>query len=106
MDFDKMSPRELRDLPNRPDRAISRCEDRRRREAIRTVENTARANTARARGLDMPDLFKATPRKGGKVAPKYARPESPSLTWPGRGRKPRWVQDSLNAGKSLEDLPI
>lgn len=101
MDFDKMSLKELRDLRTKLDRAISSYEDRRRREAIHAAEEAARAH-----GFNLSELTGAAPRKGGTVAPKYAHPENPSLTWTGRGRKPRWVQENLDAGKSLEDLLI
>ena len=45
-------------------------------------------------------------RATGKVAPKYRNPDDPSETWTGRGRKPKWVQAALDAGKSLESLTI
>lgn len=101
MDIDKMSLKELRDMRTKLDRAISGYEDRRRREAIQAAEEAARAH-----GFNLSELTGATPRKGGTVAPKYAHPENPTLTWTGRGRKPRWVQENLDAGKSLEDLLI
>ena len=40
------------------------------------------------------------------VAPKYANPSNASETWTGRGRKPLWVQNALNQGRSLESLLI
>ena len=40
------------------------------------------------------------------VAPKYAHPDDRSLTWTGRGRRPLWVEEQLNNGKTLEDLTI
>jgi DNA-binding protein H-NS len=40
------------------------------------------------------------------VAPKYRNPGSPSETWSGRGRKPKWVEEQLAAGKSLDALLI
>lgn len=40
------------------------------------------------------------------VQPKYRNPENPESTWTGRGRRPVWVEQSLNAGKTLEDLLI
>ncbi len=43
---------------------------------------------------------------GAKVAPRYRNPSNPDQTWTGRGRKPLWVVDALNSGKSLDDLAI
>ncbi|OBY24613.1 H-NS histone family protein [Leisingera sp. JC1] len=46
-------------------------------------------------------------RKSGTKAPaKYANPHDPAQTWSGRGRKPSWVHEALQAGKSIEDLEI
>lgn len=40
------------------------------------------------------------------VAPKYRHPEDASMTWTGRGRRPRWVDDCLDSGHSMDDLVI
>ena len=40
------------------------------------------------------------------VAPRYRHPQDASQTWTGRGKKPRWVVDALEQGKTLEDLMI
>lgn len=100
IELDSMSLRELRDLRNKLDRAISTFEDRRKREAL-----TAAENAVREFGFNLADLT-AGKLARGKVAPKYANPADPSLTWTGRGRKPRWVQEHLDAGKKLEALEI
>ena len=100
IELDNMSLRELRDLRNKLDRAISTFEDRRKREALAAAEHAAKEY-----GFNLADLTNGKPARA-KVAPKYANPADPSLTWTGRGRKPRWVQEYLDAGKKLEDLEI
>ncbi len=40
------------------------------------------------------------------VKPKYRHPEDASMTWTGRGRRPRWVDECINAGTSLDDMTI
>ena len=100
VDLDSMSLRELRDLRNKLDRAISTFEDRRRREALAAAETAAREF-----GFNLADLTTAKPARS-KVAAKYANPADPEMTWTGRGRKPRWVQEALDAGKTLESLEI
>ena len=100
IDLDNMSLRELRDLRNKLDRAISTFEDRRKREALAAAENAAREF-----GYNHADLTVAKATRG-KVAPIYANPADPEQTWTGRGRKPRWVQEALDAGKKLESLEI
>jgi DNA-binding protein H-NS len=41
-----------------------------------------------------------------KVNPKFQNPQRPSETWAGRGKKPHWVSELLNAGGSIDDLRI
>ncbi|WP_112312273.1 H-NS histone family protein [Pseudogemmobacter bohemicus] len=70
---------------------------------------------AREAGLTVRDLFgfgggdapkvKAT-RAKGDIAPKYAHPENPSITWSGRGRQPVWFKEWVDGGKSGDDLLI
>ncbi|MCV2445965.1 MULTISPECIES: H-NS family nucleoid-associated regulatory protein [Paracoccus] len=100
VDLDAMSLKELRELRNKLDRAISTFEDRRKREALAAVESAAREF-----GFNLAELTAARPARS-KVAAKYANPQDPSATWTGRGRKPRWVQEALDSGKKLEDLEI
>lgn len=62
-------------------------------------------------GLTIADLGgkagggKASATKGSKVAPKY-RNQATGETWTGRGRQPKWVEQALASGKTLEDLAI
>lgn len=103
-DLDNLTLKELQDLRNKVDRAITGFEERKRREAIVAVEAAAREH-----GFSLNDLTggaKLPGRRGGKVAPKYANPQNVEQTWTGRGRRPAWVQDALASGKSLDDLAI
>ncbi|SNT74944.1 H-NS family nucleoid-associated regulatory protein [Paracoccus seriniphilus] len=101
IDFDKLSLKEMQELRAKLDRAINSYEDRKRREALAAVEEAARAH-----GFNLAELTGAKPPRTGTVAPKYANPDDPTMTWTGRGRKPRWVQENLENGKTLEDLLI
>jgi DNA-binding protein H-NS len=40
------------------------------------------------------------------VSAKYRNPDNPVETWAGRGRKPKWVEDRIAQGASLDDLLI
>ncbi|WP_255471037.1 H-NS family nucleoid-associated regulatory protein [Paracoccus sp. M683] len=91
----------MRDLQGKLDRAINSYEDRKRREAIAAVETMAREH-----GFSLNELTGGKTRRAGTVPPKYSNPADPTMTWTGRGRKPRWVQESLERGKSLDDLLI
>lgn len=104
MNLDDLSLKELRDLKAKVERAMASFEDRKRKEALAAAEDAVRklgyTSLAELTGTTK------TRRSPGKVAPKYAHPENPDMTWTGRGRKPRWVQDHLDAGKALDDLAI
>jgi DNA-binding protein H-NS len=48
-------------------------------------------------------------KRGGLVegfGPKYVNPDNPAQTWSGRGRRPAWLDDALEAGHDLESLII
>jgi len=38
--------------------------------------------------------------------PKYRHPSSPQTTWTGTGRKPTWVREWIESGRSLEEIAI
>lgn len=101
IELDKLSLKELRELQAKVERAASSYEDRKRREALSAVESTAREY-----GFTLADLVGSKPKRAGTIAPKYANPEDPTMTWTGRGRKPRWVAEHLEKGKPLDDLVI
>lgn len=107
IDVNSMSLDDLRNLRTQIDRAISSYETRRRKEALAALERTARDM-----GFNLADLTGAQQARGRRAAAggespaKYAHPEDPSQTWSGRGRRPRWVTEQLESGKSLEDLRV
>lgn len=43
---------------------------------------------------------------GVKVPAKYRHPENSDLAWTGRGRKPKWVEDWLGTGGTMEQIQI
>lgn len=101
-ELDKLSLKELRDLRAKVDKAIASFDERRRREVVEKLEELAREH-----GFALNELADSlTSRKRPQVAAKYANPADSSQTWTGRGRKPRWVTEAMDAGKSLEDLAI
>lgn len=40
------------------------------------------------------------------VFPKYRNPASPSETWSGRGKQPRWLVAAIKSGRKIEDFRI
>ena len=62
---------------------------------------------ARELGYSLAELVDSDAKpKRAPVAPKYRHPENPTLTWSGRGRKPKWFVEALEAGKTTEHMAI
>jgi DNA-binding protein H-NS len=64
----------------------------------------------RAEGFTFDDVFGGrapkSKRSGASVATKYRDPENAELTWSGRGKRPRWFNEALKAGKKESDLLV
>jgi DNA-binding protein H-NS len=102
VDLNNMGLKDLKDLQSRLTKAIATFEDRRRKEALAEIEELART-----KGFSLSELTGSSmPKKRTPAAMKYANPANRSDTWSGRGRRPRWVEAALKAGKSLDDLAI
>ena len=83
-------------------KAISTFEDRQKAEARAKVEALARDL-----GYSLAELVGTeTKTARAPVAAKYRHPENAALTWSGRGRKPLWFVDALEAGKTPGELAI
>lgn len=83
-------------------------------DAAHTVAGPAGACLARAPGSDanvgtelQRQAAAAAERRalGGKVAAMYRDPAT-GQTWSGRGLRPRWLVEAIEAGKTLEDFAI
>ncbi|WP_343080459.1 H-NS histone family protein [Ostreiculturibacter nitratireducens] len=103
IDLDGMSLKELKELSAKVQKAIVSFEERKKKEALAQIEEKARQL-----GFTLSELTGDVKprRKRAAVAPKYANPKDPSNTWTGRGRRPRWVEEALQSGKTLDDLKI
>ncbi|GAB4286101.1 MAG: H-NS histone family protein [Roseovarius sp.] len=108
IDLSDLSLAELEKLQQAVAVAISERRRQARKEARAELERKAREM-----GFTIEEIFDvANDRKSGKTgktgrsAPRYADPADPSRTWTGRGRRPKWVEEHLAQGKSLEDLAI
>ena len=45
-------------------------------------------------------------RKYPRVFPKFRNPQTPSETWSGRGKQPRWLAAAIKLGRKIEDFRI
>ncbi len=69
----------------------------------REVEDRLR----RLRADVAPNPVKEPPRRRyPAVLPKFRNPAEPHQTWSGRGKRPHWVTELVNAGISIQDLQI
>jgi DNA-binding protein H-NS len=101
--LEKMSRKELLELRGQVETAIKSAEKRERKEALKAAEKAAAEY-----GFSLSELSEgaAKPAKSAKSSAKYKNPANPDQTWSGRGRKPQWVHDALNAGADISDLEI
>jgi DNA-binding protein H-NS len=51
-------------------------------------------------------VLKPSRRPYPAVSPKFRNPAQLDQTWSGRGKRPRWVIELLNAGMSIRDFQI
>jgi DNA-binding protein H-NS len=102
-----MTLTELKSLEKKVVKAVAKFEEREKKKALSALKAEARKlgfSLAELTGAE--EKPRATRKKRGKVAPKYANPADKSQTWTGRGRRPAWVNQALEAGKDLDDLTI
>jgi DNA-binding protein H-NS len=60
-------------------------------------------------GRDAPQSYNANGkarRKYPRVFPKYRNPQTPSETWSGRGKQPRWLVAAIKTGRKIDDFKI
>lgn len=98
-DLHEMSKPELEQLKKDVDKALKDYDARKKAEAKAAAEKIAREF-----GFTLEEVVAAGGTKGSKGAPKYQNPSDATQTWTGRGRKPNWVIEHLDAGGALEDL--
>lgn len=105
IELKNMNPRQLDDLIAKASQQRVRLQRERRDEVKAKLTKIARDE-----GFTIEELFggrRARSKTAGtKVAPKYRNPASPSQTWSGRGKRPRWFSDALAKGKKEKDLLI
>lgn len=100
IDLNDMTRDELLTLQKDVAKALQTLETRRRKEALAAAQAAAQEL-----GYSLADLGGTSTAKVALPA-KYAHPENPSLTWSGRGRKPKWFIEALEAGVSEEALAV
>lgn len=57
-------------------------------------------------GFSLDELLNQKSLKKTPTTIKYRNPNNQTETWAGRGRKPKWVEELIAEGKSLEDFAV
>lgn len=100
-DLESMSRDELTELRRNVEKALATVDERRKAEARAAAERAAREH-----GYSLDEVVAEGRKSGKKNPPKFRNPEDPRQTWSGRGRKPAWIKEALDSGKSLDDFAI
>lgn len=105
VDIKSLNHNQLKDLITK----AQMRQDELRKENVAKLRDKVHA-MIKAEGYTFEDIFGTASGKAkrstAKVAPKYRNPADPSKTWSGRGKRPHWFNDALNAGKKEKDLLI
>ncbi|QPT38934.1 DNA binding protein, nucleoid-associated [Oligella ureolytica] len=92
-DLKNMNADELRSLRAKIDSELKKREAKERQEARKKIIDIAKTH-----GINIAEL--------AKNERLYRNPDNQWETWTGRGRKPKWVKEWLEAGRSLEELEV
>lgn len=111
VDLSGLSVKELETLRSEIESRIEHLAQLKKQEALAQLDEVAKTL-----GLDGEDIaahfrfrkgpVKAARGSGSKSSgsTKYRNPKNSEQTWSGRGRKPAWFQEYLNAGGDLKSL--
>ncbi|GAB3031487.1 MULTISPECIES: H-NS histone family protein [Oleiagrimonas] len=107
VDIKKLNQNQLNDLINK---AEQRKQELEKEKLVKVRDKVTKL--LKDEGFTFEEVFGArgAARRGrrstGKVPPKYSNPDDPTQTWSGRGKRPRWFNAALKAGKKEKDLLI
>jgi DNA-binding protein H-NS len=102
IDIKRLSQIQLNELIQR---AESRKQELNKERAVKVREKLAAL--AKAEGFSVDELFGGRVRRTRRAAlPKFRNPADHAQTWSGRGKRPRWFNAALSAGKKEKDLLI
>ena len=103
MDLAKYSSEELRQLQSDIDSELKS----RRREDVKLAQKELKS-VAEKYGFSLNELVSgSTAKASGKPSTvRFRHPDDPGKVWSGRGRKPVWIKEWEQAGRSLEKLRV
>jgi DNA-binding protein H-NS len=103
IDLDRLSLTELKSLQKEFAKAIADFGNRKKVEPLGALEEHAKAL-----GFSLAELTGVKVRRAQAESgvPKYRHPDSPDVTWSGRGRKPAWFIAAIDSGKAAESIVV
>lgn len=101
--FEDMSETELQAMIEDASRALKEKQHGKRREVIAQIKQLAASIGVTVEIIESGGVAS---RKGRKVPIKFQNPANLSEQWSGRGVRPKWLQNLLNQGHSLEEFEI
>lgn len=109
IDLKPLTLTELKALKVRVETAIAKHGKAEKAKALSAVKAKAKSLGFNLNELVLEPVKKpaAKPAKKKKpFPPVYRDPSNAKNTWSGRGRRPAWVVQAMDAGKSMDDLKI
>ncbi len=99
-DLESLTKDELVALKKAVDKALQSFEKRQKEAALAAAQRAAQEH-----GFSLEEIMgkRGAPKS---AIPKYRNPNDGSQTWSGRGRRPAWFKDAIDAGKAPADLEI
>lgn len=101
--FEEMTESELQAMIENASRALKDKQHGKRREVIAQIKTLAASIGV---GVEIIESSGTVARKGRKVPIKFQNPTNLSEQWSGRGVRPKWLQNLLNQGRSLDEFEI
>jgi DNA-binding protein H-NS len=108
IDFEEMSIDDLWSLHERISGILSAriTSEKRELEKRLAILNNGRARIDTGESSQSFNTNGKIRRKYPRVFPKYRNPQTPSETWSGRGKQPRWLASAIKNGRKIDDFKI
>jgi len=101
--INELSDTELAELIANASKQLEHKRGSKKREIINQIKDLASSIGVQ---VEILDAGVKPSRSGSKVAIKYRDSSNPKNVWTGRGMKPRWLKNLLDAGRSIEEFLI
>jgi len=103
-DLDNKTPEELQQLITDAQAQLKIVQRKQHKEVIAKIRELADSIGATVEIHEHSD--KVSKKVSATVAIKYRHPDDHSKTWTGRGMKPRWLVELINAGRDQNEFLI